>query len=181
MPRIISEVTPTIEQRLAGWVTIHERQVAGAGTRQRPTLTISREFGCEGFPLAARLKELLDESTGESWTIFDRALIEMVAEDAVVTPRVLRHLGDMPRAFEAVGFHAEGTTLTQDAALRLAVDCGVPLPEAVAALTAVPARALGLGDRFGSLRAGAAADAVLLDDDLRVEAVWVDGIRVADD
>lgn len=74
-----------------------------------------------------------------------------------------------------------GSTLTQDAALRLAVDCGVPLPEAVAALTAVPARALGLGDRFGSLRAGAAADAVLLDDDLRVEAVWVDGIRVADD
>ncbi|MBL8140024.1 MAG: cytidylate kinase-like family protein [Acidobacteria bacterium] len=130
MPRIISEVTPTIEQRLAGWVTIHERQVAGAGTRQRPTLTISREFGCEGFPLAARLKELLDESTGESWTIFDRALIEMVAEDAVVTPRVLRHLGDMPRAFEAVGFHAEGTTLTQDAVYQKIVRCLVPIARA---------------------------------------------------
>lgn len=68
-----------------------------------------------------------------------------------------------------------GSTLTQDAAVRLAVECGISLPDALAAASAVPARALGLGHRYGSLRRGAAADAVLWDDDLRVRAVWVDG------
>lgn len=71
-----------------------------------------------------------------------------------------------------------GSTLTQDAALRVAVAAGIALPEAVEALTDVPARALGLGGRFGALRPGAAADAVLLDDRLEVTAVWVDGARV---
>ncbi|MFT3798281.1 N-acetylglucosamine-6-phosphate deacetylase [Microbacterium sp.] len=71
-----------------------------------------------------------------------------------------------------------GSTLTQDAALRLVVAGGLPLSAAVAALTSVPARAIGVADRFGSLRVGAAADAVLLDDALRVTGVWVDGIRI---
>ena len=42
----------------------------------------------------------------------------------------------------------------------------------------VPARAIGVEGRYGSLRPGAAADAVLLDDALTVAGVWVDGIRV---
>lgn len=71
-----------------------------------------------------------------------------------------------------------GSTLTQDAALRLVVAGGVPLADAVAALTSVPARAIGLAGRYGSLRPGAAADAVLLDDALQVAGVWVDGARV---
>lgn len=71
-----------------------------------------------------------------------------------------------------------GSTLLQDTALRVAVAAGVALADAVAALTAVPARVLGLEDRFGSLHPGAAADAVVLDADLTVTAVWVDGAPV---
>jgi N-acetylglucosamine-6-phosphate deacetylase len=72
-----------------------------------------------------------------------------------------------------------GSTLTQDAALRNAVALsGLSRAEAVAALTAVPARALGLGSRFGLLDAGYAADVVVLDDDLRVTAVWAAGSPV---
>ena len=71
-----------------------------------------------------------------------------------------------------------GSTATQDAALRLVVAGGLPLADAVAALTSVPARAIGLAGRYGSLRPGAAADAVLLDDALQVAGVWVDGARV---
>lgn len=70
-----------------------------------------------------------------------------------------------------------GSTLTQDAALRRAVGFGAALPDAVAALTAVPAAAIGRGD-LGSLAAGAVADAVLLDASLRVRAVWAAGARV---
>ncbi|HYP74051.1 MAG TPA: N-acetylglucosamine-6-phosphate deacetylase [Microbacterium sp.] len=77
-----------------------------------------------------------------------------------------------------VGGAIAGSTLTQDAALRVAVGAGVALPDAVAALTATPARAIGVAGRHATLQPGAAADAVLLDDDLRVTGVWVDGARV---
>ncbi len=53
-----------------------------------------------------------------------------------------------------------GSTLTQDAALRVALQIGIPAPAAVAALTAVPARAIGLGARLGLIEQGYAADIV---------------------
>jgi N-acetylglucosamine-6-phosphate deacetylase len=72
-----------------------------------------------------------------------------------------------------------GSTLTLDAALRNALAQGVPPVAAVAAVTAVPARALGLGDRLGRLAPGYAADVVVLDHDWTVRAVWAAGVRVA--
>lgn len=72
-----------------------------------------------------------------------------------------------------------GSTLTLDAALRRAVDVvGVPWPDAVGAVTAVPARALGFGDRLGLFAPGYAADAVALDADTRVTGVWAAGARL---
>ena len=69
-----------------------------------------------------------------------------------------------------------GSTLTQDVALQLALsEVGLDPAIAVAALTAVPARALGLGDRLGLLEPGYAADAVALADDGTVMHVWADG------
>lgn len=71
-----------------------------------------------------------------------------------------------------------GSTLTQDAALRWSVEtAGVPLPDAVTALTATPAQAIGRGTDLGRLLPGYAADAVLLDPELRVHAVWCEGER----
>jgi N-acetylglucosamine-6-phosphate deacetylase len=71
-----------------------------------------------------------------------------------------------------------GSTLTQDAALRLALQLGIPAPAAVAALTSVPARAIGLGDRYGLLEPGYAADVVALDDTHHVTSVWAAGVRL---
>ena len=72
-----------------------------------------------------------------------------------------------------------GSTLTQDRALRIAVgEVGLALPDAVGALTVVPARALGLQDRYGLLRAGSAADVVALTPGLEVARVWAAGVEV---
>jgi len=69
-----------------------------------------------------------------------------------------------------------GSTLTMDAAVRRAItEVGLSVPQAVAAATAVPARAMGRAGDLGSLAPGFAADAVLLDADFRVRAVWAAG------
>lgn len=78
----------------------------------------------------------------------------------------------------AVGDSIAGSTLTMDAALRHTVQqCGVPVHEAVAAITSTPARTIGRAGELGHLRAGYRADVVVLRSDLTVDAVWVDGLR----
>ncbi|GAA0270266.1 N-acetylglucosamine-6-phosphate deacetylase [Cryptosporangium japonicum] len=68
-----------------------------------------------------------------------------------------------------------GSTLTQDAALRRTVDAGVPVAEAVTALTSTPARALGLGHRIGALVPGFTADLLVLGPGLEIDGVMVSG------
>jgi N-acetylglucosamine-6-phosphate deacetylase len=58
--------------------------------------------------------------------------------------------------------------------LRMLVELGVPIAEAVDAVTRTPAALLGRSDA-GVLRPGAAADLVVLDDDFAVERVLVGG------
>lgn len=73
-----------------------------------------------------------------------------------------------------------GSTLTLDSALRHAViDCDIPLAAAIDAVTVVPAQALGRSTELGQLDAGFIADAVLLEADLSVAAVWIAGVRRA--
>ena len=69
-----------------------------------------------------------------------------------------------------------GSTLTQDVALRLALqEVGLSAVEAVTALTMTPSRALGLDKTMGLLRKGFVADAVLLDSNWCVKKVWAEG------
>lgn len=73
-----------------------------------------------------------------------------------------------------------GSTLTLDAALRHAVTvCGIALGDAVTALTATPARALGRQGELGLLEPGYAADLVILDESLSVERAFANGRAVA--
>ncbi|MEV1143447.1 N-acetylglucosamine-6-phosphate deacetylase [Micromonospora sp. NPDC049799] len=68
-----------------------------------------------------------------------------------------------------------GSTLTMDAALRHAVDAGIPMADATRMVATTPARAIGLGDRLGALQIGLRADLVVLDDDLNVVRVMRGG------
>jgi N-acetylglucosamine-6-phosphate deacetylase len=69
-----------------------------------------------------------------------------------------------------------GSTLTMDAALRRAVlEVGIPIQDAVAAVSTTPARVIGIAERTGSIEPGKAADLVVLDDDLEVVAVLAAG------
>jgi N-acetylglucosamine-6-phosphate deacetylase len=68
-----------------------------------------------------------------------------------------------------------GSTLTLDRALRNAVAAGLPFLDALAAITTVPASAVGLADRAGVIGVRRRADLVVLDHSLEVVAVLADG------
>lgn len=61
--------------------------------------------------------------------------------------------------------------------LRRAVSFGVPLEAAVYAATAAPATVIGQADALGTLAVGRSADLVVLDRELNVKAVFVEGAR----
>lgn len=80
-----------------------------------------------------------------------------------------------PRATLADGTIAGSATNLMEC-LKVAVrEMGIPLEDAVAAATMNPAKEIGIYDQCGSITAGKAADLVLLDHDLNVKAVYVDG------
>ncbi|MGW5659682.1 N-acetylglucosamine-6-phosphate deacetylase [Streptomyces sp. NPDC003758] len=74
-----------------------------------------------------------------------------------------------------------GSTLTLDRAFRRAVTVdGLAVEDVVTAVSAGPAKLLGVYDRVGSLEPGKDADLVLLDDDFRLKGVMRRGQWVVD-
>ena len=70
-----------------------------------------------------------------------------------------------------------GSALTMDEAIRNVVNhCSVSLEQAVRAASTNPARLIGCADR-GVIAVGQRGDLVELDDELRVGAVWLNGVR----
>ena len=70
-----------------------------------------------------------------------------------------------------------GSAISMLDALRNVVAFGLSLPEAVYAASTAPARAVGLTDT-GSIEVGKCADLVVLDKELNLVAVYVDGEKI---
>jgi N-acetylglucosamine-6-phosphate deacetylase len=88
-------------------------------------------------------------------------------------------LGDVDVSVEngvarSAGGALAGSSLTMVEAVRNLHAAGVPVADAVAAATEVPARAARRDD-VGSIRPGAPADVVVLDDALEIRSVLVAG------
>jgi cytidylate kinase len=117
MTKPFASLTPSIEHRLAAWEQIQYRLARPAETKIRPTITLSRQFGCEGFPLAEYLKARMEEASGEPWNIYDKSLVEKVAHDEAISLRLLKNLGDITHALEALGLYPS-THVTHDEAFE---------------------------------------------------------------
>ncbi|MBI1920782.1 MAG: cytidylate kinase-like family protein [Geobacter sp.] len=95
MPETI--LFPSIEQRIAAFIEVQRRKDMEADAKvkkPKPTITLSREFGCEVYPLADRLKVIMEEKTRERWLLMDKALLEEVAKRDDLSKRMLGALGE---------------------------------------------------------------------------------------
>lgn len=128
MPKSYGQLVPSVERRLSTWLSVRETPGEGEALKRRPSITISRRFGCEGFPLAERLKEMLEETTGETWIVYDKALLERVSRDESLSLALLEGLGGRSRAMDSVGFLFAGH-VAHDAVYRRMVKHIVQIAE----------------------------------------------------
>jgi cytidylate kinase len=103
MARSLLSLTPRIEHRLHAWETIHQHLAAQTAPRLRPTITLSRQFGCEGYPVAERVQALMAHATGEPWNVYDKLLLEAVAGKEGIELGTLQRLGETARSLEKLG------------------------------------------------------------------------------
>jgi hypothetical protein len=110
---------------------------------------------------------------------FASALILGVFAIGIAVESVAR-LMEPIRVEDGVCVDDEGTLAGSDLDMAQAVRNTVALlgqtpAQALAMAAAVPARFLGLDDRYGAIRKGARASLVRLDADLRCRATWIEG------
>lgn len=90
---------PAIENRLGALLEVTRRQDALKSEKKtaKPTITISREFGCEAYPMAELLRQKLETRTKECWSLMDKALLDEVTKNHNLSEQVLKNLGDKNR------------------------------------------------------------------------------------
>lgn len=136
MARPFVTLIPNIAHRLDAWETIQSHLAKAPAPKLRPTVTISRTFGCEAFLLADRLKTELEAACGEPWNVYDKTLLEAVAQEEGIELRTLKNLGETARSLEKLGisppeyyahteaFRAVAARLTQFATVGNAIIVG---------------------------------------------------------
>lgn len=89
-------LVPSIEMRLGSLLEFNRRkdEIEASRGKTRPTITISREFGCEAFPTTECLKGILEKKTGQQWAVMDKALLEEVAKHHQLSEEIVRNLGE---------------------------------------------------------------------------------------
>ncbi|MDD2852430.1 MAG: cytidylate kinase-like family protein [Desulfuromonadaceae bacterium] len=90
---------PSVDLRIGSLEEYNRRQKEKAAahhkkSRPRPCITISREYGCEGYPVAERLREILMQKTGDEWVLIDKAVLEAVAKHHNISEDILHTLGE---------------------------------------------------------------------------------------
>ncbi len=70
-----------------------------------------------------------------------------------------------------------GSIATMDKVVKVAVEAGIPLEDAIRMATESPAKVMNCFDKVGSLEEGKDADIVLMNKELDITGVWARGVR----
>ena len=93
-------ILPSIEKRTATWLEVNRKLRLGKDVEKKYSITISREYGCNAYPLSLELKRLLDKEDNE-WSIFDKQLVQKASENSNFTERLLEQVGESSRYMDA--------------------------------------------------------------------------------
>ncbi|MDU0457356.1 MAG: cytidylate kinase-like family protein [Geobacteraceae bacterium] len=98
---------PSVDLRIGSLEEYNRQQKLKAGSNRhmpkpRPCVTVSREYGCEGYPVAELLREMLMRKTGEEWVLIDRAVLEELARRHNISEEILMRLGEKNRILNEV-------------------------------------------------------------------------------
>ena len=90
---ITRQLIPSVEKRISAWIELNERKITQRDASPA-NITISREFGCEGYPLAEALKKHLTEKSSKNWMIYDDALIKSLQANQDLSQHLLKNYGE---------------------------------------------------------------------------------------
>ena len=95
------DLFPSVERRLKAYHELSQKvRWLEDSAPLKPTITISREFGCEAFPVSEELVRLAEKTTGEPWLLVDKSLLDAVAKEHHVPEEIMLSLGSKPRWFD---------------------------------------------------------------------------------
>ena len=97
-----SKLVPNIEKRLDTWVKVHSKLGKDLAQGKKTTITLSRQYGCEAYPLAEALEKRLEDITGEKWHIFDQAVIKEISKNESLSESFLSNVGNSSQLFDVV-------------------------------------------------------------------------------
>ena len=162
-----------------GMKGIHHR-APGPVTAAIDSTQVDIELIADGTHVLGPVARLLSRSAGDRVCLVTDAMAAAASLDGeyMLGSLAVRVADGVARLVD--GGSIAGSTLTMDRALAFAVTVmQMDIVDAVASVTQVPARALGLQGQIGSLAAGFPADAVLLGGGFEVLRVWADGVETA--
>lgn len=92
--------TPQQEAKLLAW---HKMQQVVDEQKPGPCFTLSREFGCQAFPVAETLaKRLNSRTTGEPWVVVGKEMLTEVAEVSGYSIEQIEKSQDTPSSLKAI-------------------------------------------------------------------------------
>ena len=98
----IQQLAPNIDKKIQEWIERQRTRGFAKGLKPSKTICISRKYGCEAYPLAEVLKDLLEEKTKEIWSIWDKTLIELIARDKGIHEELLHSVADGNRQVDRI-------------------------------------------------------------------------------
>jgi len=81
-------------------LSIRAKDAGSRPAAPKSTITLTREFGCEAFPVAEELVRLAEKKTGERWVLVDKSLLDAVAKEHHIPEEIILALGKKSRLFD---------------------------------------------------------------------------------
>lgn len=98
------QLIPSVDKRISAWMEIQKkRKIQDMQSKPAPkSITISREFGCEAYPLANALKNLLDARNDQSWTVFDEEMVSRITANEDMSRHLTENLGERSKYLDYI-------------------------------------------------------------------------------